>query len=94
MPGGVYLAQTPERIASSVAAVTLREPYAHRVGLLIYNDSNANLYVKYGPTATSTDFTLLIGPGGLWSMPWPIYAGLVTGAWSAAQGGAQVTELR
>lgn len=80
-------------VAASAASVTLVASNANRRGLLVFNDSTANLYLKYGATASATSFTVPLGPGGLFEMPEPIYSGIVDGIWSAANGAARITEL-
>ena len=94
MASDVVLARPPVRIAASVTTVTLAAPYAYRAGMHIFNDSSAVLYVKYGPSATTTDYALQLWPGELWTMPDDmVYDGIVTGVWGTANGAAQVTEL-
>lgn len=74
--------------------VTLLAENTDRAGVIIHNDSDQVLYVKYGATATTTDFTVAIGVGAIWSMPWPIYTGQVDGIWAAnSNGAARITEL-
>lgn len=65
-----------------------------RLGVIVYNDSTAILYLKYGTTASTTSFTVIIPAGGTWEMPRPIYTGAIDGIWSAnASGAARITEL-
>lgn len=84
---------TLANVASSATNVTLRSAAATRLGLMIYNDSTATLYVKFGATASATSYTVQMGPGAYWEMPHPVYTGIVDGIWSAANGNARVTEL-
>lgn len=91
----VIRARSPVRVAASVLAVTILNANSIRVGAIVYNDSQGYLYLKYGPAASSMDFTVRVASGSSWAMPEPAYTGLVTGAWSAAISGegAQVTEM-
>jgi hypothetical protein len=58
---------------------------------LIYNDAAGALFVKFGATATSTDFTVKIPAGGLFELPAPTYMGILTGILDTGSGNAQVT---
>ena len=75
-----------ERCASSSTRAT-------RLGLILFNDSTASCYVKYGATASATSFTVFLGPGAYWEMPKPIWTGTVDGIWTSAAGNMRVTEL-
>lgn len=84
---------TLANVSGSASSVTLRAAATTRLGLLVYNDSTASLYLKYGATASATSFTVFLGPTAYWEMPAPIYNGTVDGIWTAAAGNARVTEL-
>lgn len=87
-------APTLANVASSVTNVTLKASNAARRGLVVVNDSaSATLYLKFGATASATSFTYSLAPGANWTMPTPVYTGIVDGIWSAAVGSARVTEL-
>lgn len=81
------------RVPSSVTNVTLAAVNANRKGLSLYNDSNALQYVKFGVTATTTDFTLVLTPRMFYEMPFPIYVGQIDVISSSTNGAIQVTEL-
>lgn len=87
--------------AISATNVTLKALNQQRLGLVIFNDGDLELlYVKLGATATVTDYTYVIPPKGIWTLPVP-YAGIVDALWSgttgtAAGGGtpaAKITEI-
>lgn len=78
-------------VAGSATNVTLKASNANRRGLVIYNDSTATLYVKYGATATSADYTYQLQAGE--SLREELYTGQVDGIWASATGAAKVTEL-
>lgn len=90
-------AQATSRVTSIPSAVTasvLAAADLGRVGFLIYNDSSADLYVKYGLEASTTDFTFKLAPGQTYEAPVaPNYVGVITGIWGAVNGAARVTEL-
>jgi hypothetical protein len=81
------------RVASSVTTVTVAAAFTARTGLLLYNDSTANCFVKFGAAASSTDFVIKLSASSYYEMPQPIFNGLVTAVWDAANGALQVTEL-
>lgn len=101
-----YLLIRPQAVAtatlSNVAAVTSSTPLAAsntaRRGLTVHNDTTGtnSLYLKLGATASTTSFTVKIGPGGYWELPTfgtAVYTGTVDGIWDTAAGNARVTEL-
>ena len=80
-------------VGSSDSAVTLKAANTSRRGLLVYNDSTANLFLKLGSGASSSSFTFKLEAGDYYELPRPMYTGIVTGIWSAVNGNALVTEL-
>ena len=60
-------------------------------GRTVFNDSAAVLYLKFGVTASATDYTVQIPAGGYYEFPWPVYAGEVDGIWASANGNARLT---
>ena len=64
-----------------------------RLSVVIFNDSNKSLFLKYGTGASSTSFTYKVPAGGTYEMPARPYIGVIYGCWSAAQGIARVTEM-
>ena len=72
--------------------VTLLASNTGRTGMFVFNDSTANLFLKYGASATVASFTVKITAGAYYEMPYPMYIGDVTGVWSAVTGAARVTE--
>lgn len=86
---------TITRVNDTASSVQLVASNASRKGLYIHNDSTQALKIKYGTTASATDYTAKIPPDGFWEMPTaPVYTGRVDGIWAAdASGAAQITEL-
>lgn len=62
-------------------------------GRTVYNDSTATLYLLFGAGASTTNYTVQIGPGGYYEFPCAngMYCGEVDGVWSAVNGSARVT---
>ena len=92
LPGRVATA-TLANVASSATNVTLQAANTSRMGWILFNDSTAFLYVKYGATASATSFTYKIDPGGTLEMAEPVYTGIIDGIWTAADGSARLTEM-
>lgn len=84
---------TLANIAASATNVTLFAANSARRGALLYNDSGATLFVKFGATASATDFTLRVEANGYFELPQPCYTGIIDGLWQSATGTARVTEL-
>ena len=79
-------------VAGSAVSVTVLASNASRKGATIYNDSTKKLYAKFGVTASTSDFTVLLDPGSYYEVPFG-YTGRIDGIWSAANGFARLTEL-
>lgn len=82
---------TVTQVASSATNVTLKTSNTARVGIKIYNDSNAILYAKFGTTASTTSYTVQIASQGFFEDD--TYTGNIDGIWAAANGNAYVTEM-
>jgi hypothetical protein len=84
---------TLSNVSGSASSVSLLASNSSRKGATIFNDSSADLYVKYGATASTSSFTVKIAAAGYWEMPWPVYTGAIDGIWGSATGAARITEL-
>jgi hypothetical protein len=60
-------------------------------GRMVFNDSTAILYLKFGAGASVSSYTVQIAAGGLYEFPLPVYGGQVDGIWASANGNARVT---
>ena len=80
-------------VVSSASNVTLLAENHRRLGASVHNDSTANLYLKFGATASTSSFTIKIAANTFWAFPGPtMYTGIVDGIWDAANGNARMTE--
>lgn len=79
-------------VNASTGNQTLLASNAARVGAIIFNDSTANLFLKFGITASTTSFTVLIGGKGYYEIPFS-YTGQLDAVWSTNVGAARITEL-
>lgn len=79
-------------VADTATSTTLLSASAARKGFRIYNDSTAALFVKYGTTASATDFTVKLAADGY--LEENFYSGRVDGIWASdASGSARITSL-
>lgn len=78
-------------VSASASSVTLLTANADRVLAVVVNDSTADLYVKFGTTASTTSYSYLLGPAD--TLEVTRYTGRIDGIWSSAAGSARVTEV-
>lgn len=85
---------TTSVVADNAASVTLLALNSARLGCTVRNDSTADLYLKCGTTASLTDYTVVIPPGGYWEAPYS-YTGRIDGIWATDPntGAARITEF-
>lgn len=87
---------TLSNVASSATSVTLLSANTSRKGAIVFNDSNAVLYIKLGTTASATSYTVQVASMGYYELPQAgpyCYTGRIDGIWASANGNARVTEL-
>ncbi len=82
---------TTGNVSGSTSSQTILPANASRKGFIVYNDSSATLYIKYGATASATSFTEKLYSNSSYSET--RYTGRVDGVWSTATGAARITEL-
>lgn len=84
---------TQASVAASATAVTVFAANSNAVeGRTVRNDSTADLYLKKGSGASTTDHFVMLDAGAFYEFPQPCYRGIVTGIWSSATGAARTTE--
>ena len=86
-------APTQTSVASSASSVTIFASNANAIARRVRNDSTQNLYLEEGGAAATTASTIRVTPGWYYEFPSPLYTGIVTGIWAAANGNARLTEL-
>lgn len=85
---------TLTNVAASASSVSILASNANRKGAMVYNDSTAILYLKFGTTASTSSFTVLMVAGSYYELPpSSIYTGAIDGIWASATGNARITEL-
>ena len=80
-------------MGASATAVSVVPANPFRRGAILWNDSTAVCYIKFGSTAGANDFTWRLSTQSGYELPDPIYQGEISAIWEAANGGMQVTEL-
>ena len=80
-------------ITSSLSSSVLLYSNDNRVKVMLYNHSSAALFLKFGDSASVSDFSVKLGSGSYYETVMPIHTGSVTGIWDAAGGSVKITEL-
>lgn len=88
---------TLTNVAGSATSVTVLAANASRIGATITNDSSAVVYIKFGTTASTTSYTVVLAgaaaaPFSYFEVP-SGYTGRIDGIWASATGNARVTEI-
>ena len=85
---------TTSQVADTATNTTLLSSNANRLGATILNDSSAVLYVKFGTTASVTDYTVRMVQYAYFEVPFG-YTGRIDGIWATDPntGSARITEL-
>ncbi len=77
--------------STTVATLLAAATTARRMILITNATASSILYIKFGPNASATDFTVRLAAGGYYEMPAPVYGGVITGILDTGTGNAQVT---
>lgn len=80
------------QVTGSTSSVTILAANANRKEALIFNNSTANLFLAFTGTASTSAFTVKLPTNTAYALPTPLYKGVISGIWDAANGTAQVTE--
>lgn len=89
---------TVTSVNDAAADTTILAANGQRKGATVYNDSTSILYLLVAAgTASTTNFSIKMGPGDIYELPrWAgngCYTGIIKGIWSAdASGAALITE--
>lgn len=82
---------TLSNVASSATSVTLLSAATARISATLYNDSTQDVRIKYGTTASATDFTWYLPSYG--TLYIDDYNGRIDAIWLSANGNMRITEL-
>lgn len=77
---------TVSNVNDAATNATILSADTARKGFRLYNDSEYGCYVKYGATATTSDFSIFMPAGSTWVEN--SYRGQVDGIWEANGSGA------
>lgn len=80
-------------VSASATAVTVLVSNALRKGFIIYNDSTEIVYIKFGSSAATNDFTFKLFPESAYEHTNNLYTGVITAIWVNAVGVLEVTEM-
>lgn len=89
----VITASTVTRVASATSSHLLVAANSARKALYFYNDGNAQQFIKFGTTASTTDFSVRLTSQSFFEVPLPLYLGQIDVISSSTNGAVQVTEL-
>lgn len=89
---------TVTSVASSATNVTLLAENINRKFFSLSNDSNQDVYVKFGATATSSSFTIKMAKKSgtqlaYYESPNNCYTGKIDAIWDSANGSMRITEI-
>src|SRR5688500_20166242 len=79
---------TLSAVASSATSAAALAVNLDRRGLLAQNTDANDCYLKYGATAATNSFTVIIPTNGYLEMPQPIYQGRIDVIWSVDGAGS------
>ena len=80
-------------ISQSVGTINILLGNLDRRGFICCNDSTASLYLKYGSSASLTDYSIFIPAHSMYESIMN-YTGLITGIWASAGAGfARITQV-
>lgn len=88
---GAGTGTTSRPSASTTTSAQLLAANTSRLGATIWNEGANELFVKAGTTASTTDYSTRIPPGGYWEAPFG-YTGRIDGITSTGTAQAQITE--
>lgn len=85
---------TTSQVADTASSATLLAANTDRLGATIANDSSAVLFVKFGTTASSTDYSARLPQYAYLEVPYG-YTGRIDGIWASDpnDGAARITEF-
>jgi uncharacterized membrane protein/co-chaperonin GroES (HSP10) len=79
-------------VSSATSTALLAANTARKMAIFFNNGSNF-VYIKFGATASSTSYTIILYPGGLYEMPMPLYTGVIEALANSANNVINVTEM-
>lgn len=97
LPAVVAATYSTSAVTSVVSAATSTSILASNVNrrmAIMVNDSDKNVYVKLGATASTTSFSYKLAPGQTLELSMPVYTGAIDAIWETSPTGSmRVTEI-
>lgn len=89
-----YSTSSVTSVTSAATSTSILASNASRRMAIMVNDSNRNVYVKLGTTASTTSFSYKLAPAQTLELPSPVYTGAIDAIWEASPTGSmRVTEI-
>ena len=92
LPATNSTTSTPATVAASTTSAVLLAANSARKGATIWNNSNNNLFIDLGPTASAATYSARLISGGYYELPFQ-YTGAISGIWDGTNGNCFVREL-
>jgi hypothetical protein len=84
---------TVSSIIASTTNQTVVAANPNRKGLILFRSGTGTAYIKFGATATSTDYTVQLTNNTVYELPNPIYTGIIDVIFSGTAGTLKITEI-
>jgi hypothetical protein len=89
-----YSTSSITSVVSAAVSTSILASNANRRMAIMTNDTDKNVYVKLGATASTTSFSYKLTPGQTLELPIPMYTGVIDAIWDASPTGSmRVTEI-
>lgn len=89
-----YSTSSVTSVVSAGVSTSILASNANRRMAIMTNDTDKNVYVKLGATASTTSFSYKLTPGQTLELPIPMYTGAIDAIWDASPTGSmRVTEI-
>lgn len=89
-----YSTSSVTSVTSAAVSTSILASNANRRMAIMVNDTDKNVYIKLGATASTTSFSYKLTPGQTLELPMPVYTGAIDAIWdSSPTGSMRVTEI-
>ena len=89
-----YSSSSVTSVVSAAVSTSILASNANRRMAIMVNDTDKNVYVKLGATASTTSFSYKLTPGQTLELPIPVYTGAIDAIWDTSPTGSmRVTEI-
>lgn len=84
---------TISAVTCSTTNTTLLSENTNRKMAIFYNRAGRDIYIKFGTTASTTSFTVVVQDNAYYELPLPVYTGRIDAVTSTGSGVMQITEI-